>query len=198
VNTDFGTRWIVLEEAHDALRSVVAGAGADDWDAPSPCEGWTVTQVLQHAAGDQLGFAATITGEPGPTEDPFDPSGVLDVAPLELLEPTLRAAARAWSTIAPDAEDAPTPLPQGAMAATVGVGACALDAAVHAWDIAVATGQPSPLSPELAATLLDVAVQIVEPLRQYGAYAPAIEVGADADPVVALLSYLGRRADWSA
>lgn len=68
------------------------------------------------------------------------------------------------------------------MAAPVGVRACALDAAVHAWDIAVVTGQPSPLSPELATTILDVAVQIVEPLRQYGAYAPAIDVGHDADP----------------
>jgi len=198
MNTDFGTRWIVLEQAHDALRDVVAAVPAGGWDAPSPCEGWTVTQVLQHAAGDQLGFAATITGEPGPTENPFDPSGVIDVAPLELLEPTLQAAARAWSTIAPDAEDAPTPLPQGAMAASVGAGACALDAAVHAWDIAVATGQPSPLSPELAATLLDVAVQIVEPLRAYGAYAAAIDVDVDADPETALLAYLGRRADWTA
>jgi uncharacterized protein (TIGR03086 family) len=157
-----------------------------------------VTQVLQHAAGDQLGFASIITGEPGPTENPFDPSGVLDVAPLELLEPTLQAAARAWSGIAADADDAPTPLPQGAMAAPVAVGACALDAAVHAWDIAVATGQPSPLGPELAATLLDVAQQIVEPLRAYGAYAPAVEAAADADPVTALLAYLGRRADWTA
>jgi len=198
MNTDFGTRWTVLDEAHDALRDVVAGTRTQDWGAPSPCEGWTVTQVLQHAAGDQLGFAAMITGEAGPTENPFDPSGVLEVAPLELLEPTLRAAARAWSTISPDRDDAPTPLPQGAMAAPVAVGACALDAAVHAWDIAVATGQPSPLSPELAATLLDVAVQIVEPLRAYGAYAPAIEVAEGADPVTALLGYLGRGADWAA
>lgn len=196
MNTAFGTRWIVLEEAHDALRTVVAGVASDGWDAPSPCEGWTVTQVLQHAAGDQLGFASIITGEPGPTENPFDPSGVLDVAPLELLEPTLQAAAAAWSGIAADAEDAPTPLPQGAMAAPVAVGACALDAAVHAWDIAVATGQPPPLTPELAVTLLDVAQQIVEPLRAYGAYAPAIETGADADPVTALRGYLGRRAEW--
>ena len=198
MNTDQGTRWIVLEEAHDALRDAVAGAAGRDWDAPSPCEGWTVTQVLQHAAGDQLGFASIITGEPGPTENPFDPSGVLDTTPLELLEPTLRAAARAWSTIAADRDDAPTPLPQGPMPAPVAVGACALDAAVHAWDIAVATGQASPLGPELANTLLDVAVEIVEPLRAYGAYAPAIEVDGDADPVTALLAYLGRRADWAA
>jgi uncharacterized protein (TIGR03086 family) len=198
------TQWIVLDQAHEALRSVVRSASDQDWDAPSPCEGWTIAQVLQHAAGDQLGFASIITGEPGPTENPFAPSGVLSAAPLDVLEPALQAAASAWATIAPDAEDAPTPLPQGAMAAPTAVGACALDAAVHAWDIAVATGQPSPLTPELARTLLAVAVQIVEPLRSYGAYAAAIEDDAEddtdgdnRDAVTALLHYLGRRADWT-
>jgi hypothetical protein len=39
-------------------------------------------------------------------------------------------------------------------------GACTLDAAVHAWDIAVATGQPSPLPDELAEALLAVAKEI--------------------------------------
>lgn len=37
-----------------------------------------------------------------------------------------------------------------------------------------------------------VARQIVEPLRAYGAYAPAIDGAAEADEVAALLSYLGR------
>ncbi|MBG6106237.1 uncharacterized protein (TIGR03086 family) [Micromonospora vinacea] len=86
----------------------------------------------------------------------------------------------------------PTPLPQGKLPAEVGAVACALDAAVHAWDIAVATGQPSPLDAELARPLLVVARQIVEPLRAYGAYAPAIDPTPEADEVAALLSYLGR------
>ena len=198
MNTDQGTRWIVLEEAHDALRDVVAGAAGRDWDAPSPCEGWTVTQVLQHAAGDQLGFASIITGEPGPTENPFDPSGVLDglAARGARADPAGRGP-RAWSTVAPDADDAPTPLPQGAMAAPVAVGACALDAAVHAWDIAVATGQPSPLTADLAAHPARRRARRSSSRSAYGAYAPAIEVDGDTDPVTALLAYLGRRADWT-
>ena len=80
----------------------------------------------------------------------------------------------------------PTPLPQGKLPAEVGAVACALDAAVHAWDIA------SPLGAELGRPLLVVARQIVEPLRAYGAYAPAIDPAPEADEVAALLSYLGR------
>jgi hypothetical protein len=69
---------------------------------------------------------------------------------------------------------------------------------VHGWDIAVATGQPNPLTDPLARTLLSVARQLVEPLRDWGAYAPAIEPVADADDTARLLNYLGRRVDWQA
>ncbi len=68
---------------------------------------------------------------------------------------------------------------------------------MHAWDIAVATGQASPVDDELAAQLLEVAVQIVEPLRGF-AYAPALPAPDDAgDGALAdLLRYLGRDPGW--
>jgi uncharacterized protein (TIGR03086 family) len=191
------TDWEVLNSAHQALRTTVLGVAPEDWNRPSPCEQWTVTQVLQHAAGDQVAYAAAITGEPGPSENPFAPSGHLDEAPLAVVDRALQASADAWATVGEDVQDAPTPLPQGPMPAWLGVGACALDAAVHAWDIAVATGQPSPLTLTLARALMPVATTIVEPLRAYGAYAPALEADAD-DDVAALLYYLGRRPDWIA
>ncbi|WP_433353601.1 TIGR03086 family metal-binding protein [Micromonospora saelicesensis] len=183
---------IVLEQAHEALRTTVEGVPADAWERPTPCERWNVTQALQHATGDQLAFASAINGGPGPTEDPFAPSGRIDGDKLADLRAALDASARAWKSVADDAPEVPTPLPQGKLPAEVGAVACALDAAVHAWDIAVATGQPSPLGAELARPLLVVAQQIVEPLRAYGAYAPAIDPAPEADEVAALLSYLGR------
>ena len=75
--------------------------------------------------------------------------------------------------------------------------AAALDAAIHAWDIAVAAGQGSPLTPELARALTPVARSIVEPLRQYGVYAAEVEAGPDADDAAALLGYLGRSPVWA-
>ncbi|GEK20114.1 TIGR03086 family metal-binding protein [Cellulomonas xylanilytica] len=192
-----GTRWTVLEQAHDALRTVVAAVPADGWDRPTPCTQWTVAQVLQHAVGDQQGYAATITGEGWPTENPFEPSGHLALDPVALVESATRAAADAWSTVPADGPDVTTPLPVGPLAPAVGVAACALDAAVHAWDIAVATAQPSPLTPGLAAALHEAAVQFVEPLRAF-AYAPVLP-SADGDgPAEALLRYLGRSPAWPA
>ena len=192
------TSWTIVDNAHAALRLALAAVGEDDWQRPTPCTDWTVTQVLQHAAGDQLGFASAITGEPGPTENPFAPSGHIDGSPTELAETSMAAAARAWAQIDPTAETAPVPLPPHALPPAVGAGACALDAAVHAWDIAVAVGAPSPLTPEDAAQLHEVALLIVEPLRQYGAYAPALDPQPGDDAVAALLRYLGRDPGWTA
>jgi uncharacterized protein (TIGR03086 family) len=193
--------WAVLDEAHRALRTAVAGVGAEDWQRATPCALWNVAQVLQHAAGDQLGYAAAITGSGWPGFDPFAPDGDLSGFaagdPVGYADATMRAAAAAWATVGHDGEDAPTPLPQGRLAGWIGAGACGLDAAVHAWDIAVATGQPSPVGPDLARELLLVAREIVEPLRAYGAYAAEVP-GEDDGELAALLRYLGRDPHWAA
>ncbi|WP_435207499.1 TIGR03086 family metal-binding protein [Micromonospora sp. bgisy143] len=195
--TAVGQWRIVLDEAYRVLRTTAEGIPTDAWDLSTPCERWAVTQVLQHATGDQLAYVAAITGGSGPEEDPFAPSGRIEGDKLTGVYAALDASARAWAGVADDEPQVPTPLPHGALPAHLAAVAAALDAAVHAWDIAVATGQPSPLSDDLARPLLDVARQIVEPLRNYGAYAAALDPGAEADDVTALLSYLGRDPRWT-
>ncbi|MFC4120135.1 TIGR03086 family metal-binding protein [Nonomuraea zeae] len=190
--------WNILDAAHEALRQAVAGVPADGWDLPTPCAGWTVTQVLQHAAGDQIGFASALTGEPGPSFDPFDPTGERVADPAAFAEDAITRSATAWAGVDRDAAEVPTPVPPHKMSPWSASTACALDAGVHAWDIAVATGRPSPLTPEMARPLLQVAREIVEPLRAWGAYAPAVEPVAGDDDVAALLRYLGRDPHWTA
>ncbi|GIH93426.1 hypothetical protein Psi01_40560 [Planobispora siamensis] len=192
------TRWEILDAAHAALRTAVAGVAGPDWDRATPCEHWTTAQVLQHAAGDQIGFAAAITGGPGPDEDPFAPSGTLTTDPAEIADRAMRASAAAFATVARNADAVPTPVPPHSLPADLAVGACALDAAVHAWDIAVATGQTSPLSPELARALMPTARVIVDPVRAWGAYATALPEAEGDDDVAALLRYLGRDPHWTA
>ena len=192
------TGWDVLDEARAMLRAAVAGIPAGGWQRPTPCAEWTVTQVLQHAALDQEVWGALVGGTQPSGENPFAPSGQLGAEPLAYAEAALEASGPAWTAIGAGAGPVPTPLPQGPMPPADAAAAAALDAAIHAWDIAVATGQGSPLTPELARALTPVARGIVEPLRQYGAYAQALEPAPGADDAAALLSYLGRRPDWAA
>src|SRR5262245_22115812 len=96
MNEQLTSTWAVLDEAHHALRSAVAGVKDGDWARPTPCAQWNVTQVLQHAAGDQLGYAAAITGTGWPAYDPFAPDGQLAGAdPAAFVEETMRASAAA-------------------------------------------------------------------------------------------------------
>lgn len=189
------TTWTILDTAHAALRDTVTTVRPDQWDHPTPCTDWTVAQVLQHAAGDQQAYASVLGEGDLPAYDPFTPDGILRASPRELLAAPLAAARVAFSRVGADDTTVPVPLPQGPLPASVAVGAAALDAAVHAWDIAVATGQPSPLDTALAEELHAVAVEIVEPLRGF-AYAAALP-GDDGDVVDRLLRYLGRDPRWS-
>ena len=192
--------WAVLDRAHAALRSVVAGIPAGAWQAPTPCSQWTVTQVLQHVIGDQQAYTGVLTGTGFPDHDPFAPSGELDGQAASLLEPALAGSAAAFAGVAADAREVAVPLPPGSLAAPFAAGACALDAAVHAWDLAVATGQPCPLDDDLSADLLAVARAIVEPLRGF-AYAQALAGPDGPEPMGTtsdLLRYLGRNPGWSA
>lgn len=190
------TSWDVLNQAHSALRTAVAEVADADWKLPTPCEQWNVAQVLRHACGDQLAYAAAITGSGGPSENPFEPAEDAPDAPRALLATALDGSLRAFATVSPGAQAVPSPLPQGPLPAETVVGAAALDAAVHAWDIAVAVGLPSPLSADLAALLTPVATTLAEPLRGF-AYAPALDPRPGDDAVAGLLRYLGRRPDWT-
>jgi uncharacterized protein (TIGR03086 family) len=189
--------WNVIAGSLDLLRNAAALVNDANREAPTPCSNWTVSQVLQHAAGDQLAWAAAIGVGTGPSEDPFTPSGHFAGSIDDLITPALDAARTAWTRVRSDDDAVPTPLPQGALPAPMAAAACALDAAVHAWDVAVALGQPAPLSDGLAAQLLPAARAIVEPLRQFGVYAPALPAQPEDSHAAELLRYLGRNPDWA-
>lgn len=184
----------VLAASHRALAEVVSGVGADQWNNTTPCSEWTVTQVVQHAAGDQLAYAEFLGIGDGPTCDPFRPSGSIADGTTELISTAIELTATAWATVTDDTETVPTPLPFGPLPTPVAGVLCALDAAVHAWDIAIGTGQPAPLTDELAAHLLTASRGLIEPLRDYGVYAPVVQgIPASDTPIVdELLAYLGR------
>jgi uncharacterized protein (TIGR03086 family) len=188
----------MLTTSLDLLHHVAIRVPADKLDNPTPCSDWTVAQVLLHAAGDQHAWASSVSSSPPPAYNPFAPAGQLDSTIDDLIDPAIQAATEAWAGVDPAAGSVPTPLPPfPTMTPELAAAACALDAAIHAWDIAVATGQPSPLTAELARQLQPAADATAEPLRGFG-YAPALAGQATDDPAAALLRYLGRDPNWTA
>lgn len=188
--------WDVVDQAHEVLRAAVRGVGADQWELRTPCSDWNVTQVFQHAVGDQQAYAGSLTGAGFPEENPFEPSGTLADDPTAMLERALDATAAAYTEVKVDDSEVAVPLPQGPLPAAVAAGAAALDAAVHGWDIAVATGQRPLLDDALAEQLMAVVPGIVEPVRAF-AFAPALTSADEDTPLAALLKYVGRDPHWS-
>ena len=188
----------VLTTSLSALQQVAAAVGDDALDRPTPCTDWTVAQVLLHAAGDQHAWASFVGAGSFPTYNPFDPPTRPEGTVTELVDAAVAAATAAWDQVDPASGSVPTPLPPvPTLPAEVAAAACALDAAIHAWDVAVATGQPSPLTDELAAALDPAARAVVEPLRGF-AYAAPLATEATDGAAAALLRYLGRDPEWGA
>lgn len=181
------------EEALAATRVTVAGIAPDQWDLETPCQGWTVRELLNHlVAGNwwaaELAAGATI-GSVGSRLD----GDVLGSDPLGAYDGSADAAVSAFA--APGAMEAPAAVSYGPVPNSLYAGHRFLDVLVHGWDLAVATGQATRLAPDLVEACWE---QVVEPqlagLQASGAFGSALEVPADADPQVRLLAALGRQA----
>ncbi|WP_405968323.1 TIGR03086 family metal-binding protein [Streptomyces sp. NBC_00015] len=185
----------LLIRAHAYLREVVAAVGDEQWGAATPCEAWTVRQVLNHARIDQQGYGLALTGG-RPDSDPFHPADALDGDPAAELAKVLDAVAAAYAGLPADTGQVPTPL--GPLPLPLAIGAAAMDAAVHAWDIAVATGQDRPLPAGIAEGIGPAAEHLVDHLRDsYQVFAPARETPDGHDRSATLLAFLGRDPRWS-
>ncbi|WP_405550544.1 TIGR03086 family metal-binding protein [Streptomyces sp. NBC_01171] len=183
----------LLAEAHDYLLAAARGVPAGAWGDSTPCSEWTVRQVLNHARLDQQALVMQITGV-APAGDPFEPADATADNSVAELTAVLEAAVAAWES-GRDAESVPTPM--GSMPANMGTAAAALDAGIHAWDIARATGQDLPLSEEMAEALEDIASRIVDFVRDsFGKYAPPLAVPEGASRAERLLAFTGRDPHW--
>jgi uncharacterized protein (TIGR03086 family) len=186
----------LLTRAHDRLRDVVAGVPEDAWGAPTPCDEWTARQVFNHARLDQQAYGAAVTGTGWPDADPFHPVDGLEADVTAALEKVLVGVADVFAGLPVDAEEVATPL--GPLPFRVAAAAAAMDAAVHAWDIAVATGQASPLDDDLAGGIRLAADRLADHLRtSFGVFAAAREVPEGAGRAEALLAFLGRDPHWT-
>lgn len=186
-----------LSTALAALDQVTSQVRTEQLSLPTPCPEWTVAQVLMHAAGDQHAWAASVGSGNPPTYNPFEPPtvGIQEVG--DAVNTATEAARTSWAEIAEGSETLDTPLPPvPELSPELAAGAAALDAAIHAWDVAIATGQPSPLTDELAEQLRPAAEATVESLRGF-AYGPALEPDQDEGSADSLLRYLGRNPQWA-
>ena len=180
----------VHRDALAATRQFVAGIGDDQWDLPTPCDGWNVRDLVNHiVAGNlwaaQLGCGRTIADVGSDLDG--DVLGSDSVAAYDL---SAESAATVFEM--PGALDAPCAVSYGPVPGAVYAGHRLIDVLIHGWDVASATGQPTDIDP----MLIDACWQVVRPqlslLQGSGAFGVESTHIADSDPQTNLLAALGR------
>lgn len=178
--------------ALDATRTVVTAIGNDQWELPTPCDEWSVRDLVGHVVGGQLWAAELAAGKS--IEDVGDrlDGDLLGDDPLGAYTRAAKLASEVFK--ADGALEAPCAVSYGPVPGEIYCGHRFVDTLVHGWDLAGATGQSTELDPGL----VQGAIEVVEPQRELlvasGAFAGDVEVPEDADPQTTLLAWLGRRA----
>lgn len=156
-------------------------AAADKLDNPTPCDDWTVRQVLDHMLDTQRYFTEAARGKESPDPPASDPPAVIDDDPVADYERARQATLAAFRE--PGAIDRTGP----------SLGIAFADQLIHGWDLATGTGQDATMPPELAAAAFSMVDGQLTAERRGNAFKPEVSVEADASPQERLLAYVGRK-----
>ena len=168
---------------------LVQGIAPEQWDNATPCQKWTVKELVNHTAGVMSNFMNGAMGKP-PAGDPddFDLGADPGAAMIKLSAENVAAWKERGEL------DSVIDLGQIEFPGAVAININLLDSYVHGWDIAKATGQDATLDPEVCTNLLEFAGQIVPATPREGDnFHAVVETADDASPQDRLLAYLGRQ-----
>jgi len=156
--TDADKPFAQLARSLDQMATVLDGTGPDQADLPTPCQGWTVHDLVDHVVNDLGRF--TVAVRTGKSPDLSDPPRVEGnwASTFRDRAPDLLAA---W-------KDAGSPneiikLPIGEVPRSFVINQEMTEFTVHAWDLVTATGQQIELEPALASTALEWARAALRP-----------------------------------
>jgi uncharacterized protein (TIGR03086 family) len=175
---------IAHRRAQDTFANVLVNVTSDQLSSPTPCSEWDVKALIDHVITGNHRVVERAGGQ---------------VAPLpEGLGAAHRASANAaQETFAePQGLTRTYQLPIGELPGTAFIELRTSDLLIHAWDLAIATGQPTDLDPELAEYVLAFSKEMMSRPglrgdgRPYGGEQPGGEKRPAADRVAA---FLGRQ-----
>lgn len=172
---------VAHQRAQDTFAHVLVNVTSDQLSSPTPCPEWDVKALIGHVIAGNQRVVERAGGQ---------------VAPLpEDLRAAHRASAKAAQETfaAPQALTRTYQLPIGELPGTAFIELRTSDLLAHAWDLAIATGQPTDLDPELAEYVLAFSKQMMSRPglrgdgRPFGEEQPCGDERPAADRVAAFL-----------
>lgn len=187
----------VLDLAQTRAAAVVAAVHPADWSRPTPCDEWSVRDIVNKLVASTWTFTAFAERrQPDTSWDLVHPAEVLGDDPLGVY---LDAAARcrdAWR--APGAMEGTAPSTVGEFPAKAVLNARIFDTTILSWDVAVATAQVVAVGDEQAAYVLRVARALVPTVRASNParYREPRLLGEDLPLVDRMVAATGRDPAW--
>jgi uncharacterized protein (TIGR03086 family) len=174
---------------------LVAQVRPDQWAAPTPCEAWTVRQLVNHIVYEDRWTVPLINGASlGSVGNQFE-GDLLGDDPVAATRDALAEAAAAVS--APEALSRTVELSFGMTPASEYVRQLLADHLVHGWDLAAAIDADRDLDDGLVDEVNVWFPANEEGYRAGGAIAAAVEVPADARTQDRLIAAFGRDPRWT-
>jgi uncharacterized protein (TIGR03086 family) len=166
---------VVLSRALDQAGDALATVHPDDWDRPTPCEGWTVRQLASHLAAAPERFLQQARGEEVDWSAPAEVAegqwaGHFRTHGDDLLhhwhgQPDDQAAQADWQSA---------------------------ELGVHTWDLVQALGRPVRLDDEVAERGLAFMQQGLTADNRGDAFAAEVEASEGAGAYERLVAFAGR------
>lgn len=164
-------------------RNAMTQFGPDDREKPTPCEGYTTHDLVEHLMGSMRGLGAGAGAE---VADEIKGDTAEDYI-AQAVEPVL-AAWRERGT------EGMVPFGEGEAPATMMAGILSLEFLLHAWDFAQVTGKPVEAPDSLVAYVHELAQQTIRPeYRGDGKGFAAETTPSSADPLTVLAAFTGRQ-----
>jgi uncharacterized protein (TIGR03086 family) len=182
-----------LSRALQSTLAVLTKIQPGQLDAPTPCAAWDVRALINHVTGTARWWASMVAHADANAGDPAEADYAAgDYAAA--YEQSIQIALTAFG--ADGVLDRTVRLPFGEFPGAVVLGMAATEQFTHGWDLALATGQPTCLDPELAAGLLGQArLAITDAYRGpegEALFGPVRQAPAGAGPADQLAAFLGR------
>jgi uncharacterized protein (TIGR03086 family) len=173
-----------LDRLTDAWTWTTDRVGAvhpDDLGRATPCADFDLADLLDHLAESVERFVVALGGTVPPTAG---------ASPAERFARLRVAHLSAWDGADPDgAYELPLGLVPGWLAADLNLAELVL----HGWDVSRATGERVDVPDELAGPVLAIGKELLTDETRVGAFAPAVDVAADASMSDRMAAWYGRR-----
>ncbi|HEX8972413.1 TIGR03086 family metal-binding protein [Oryzihumus sp.] len=177
-----------LAQSIEATGKVLSQLHAKQLGLSTPCEDWSVAQVRDHLLRMLVTFGEAFGAS---LEEPQDggPNGSTDT-----VETYKAASARLLEAASAASPDRMVTIPFGTVPAEVATKIATVEALVHGWDVAKATGQHYVCNPAVAERAREVSAALLAQVPAgRSPFAPPVTVEDSAPAIDRLVGLLGRQ-----